>query len=81
MAYATRWLPASIVSTIFSALEPVWVTLFQWLLLAEKLQPLTLIGDLVATLGISMLCREQYRDSKVLTAADERLLLAVEAET
>jgi drug/metabolite transporter (DMT)-like permease len=80
MAYATRWLPASIVSTVFSALEPVWVTLFQWLLLAEKLQPLTLIGNLVATLGIAMLCRAQYYDSKVLTTADERLLLAAEPE-
>ena len=40
MAYATKWLPASLVSTIFSALEPVWVSLFQWLLLSEALTPL-----------------------------------------
>ena len=75
MAYATKWLPASLVSTIFTALEPVWVSLIQWVLLDEALTPLAIFGDCLATVGVGMLGRLQYLQSQATQTVETDKLL------
>lgn len=62
MAYATKVLPAALVSTVFTSLEPVWVTIFQWVLLGESLSAVTVAGDVVATVAVLLLGRLQMRE-------------------
>ena len=75
MAYATKWLPASLVSTLFTALEPVWVSLIQWVLLDEALTPLAIFGDCLATVGVGMLGRMQYLQSQATQTVETDKLL------